>query len=77
MRYVLAVMAFFGLAFAACNKNAEVTCDVDSVIAHSGDTYYSIARDHCSNPAEAESLLMDINKYPAGMIPLGATIILP
>lgn len=77
MRYVLAVIAFFGFVFAACRHNTEVHCDADQVIAYSGDTYWSIAREHCSNPEEAEWDLMDLNKYPAGNIPLGATILLP
>lgn len=77
MRYVLAVLASFGLMFAACQHQAEVHCDVDQVIAYSGDTYWSIAHQHCSNPQEAEFLLIDLNKYPAGNIPLGATILLP
>ncbi len=77
MKYFLAVLAFFGLVFTACREQAEVVCDVDQVIAYSGDTYWSIAHQHCSNPQEAEFLLLDINKYPAGSIPLGATIILP
>lgn len=77
MRYILAVLAFFSFVFATCKHNTEVKCDVKSVVAYSGDTYWSIAREHCSNPEEAEFRLMEINPYPAGNIPLGAVIILP
>lgn len=77
MRYVLAVLTFFGLMFAACKHQTEVVCDVRQVVAQSGDTYYGIAQGHCSNPQEAEFRLMEINPYPAGNIPLGAVIYLP
>jgi hypothetical protein len=77
MRYFLAIMAFFGLLFAACRQNAEVVCDTKEVIAYSGDTYWSIAVTHCSNPQEAVFRLIDINKYPSGGIPTGAVIVLP
>lgn len=77
MRYFLAIMAFFGFVFAACKHNTEVNCDAKQVIAQQGDTYYSIARSHCSNPQEAEFRLLEINTYPAGSIPVGASIVLP
>jgi hypothetical protein len=77
MRYILAIMAFFSLVFVACKQNITVTCDVDSVIAQPGDTYYGIAVDHCTNVMEAEWEMMQINPYPAGNIPLGAVIVLP
>jgi hypothetical protein len=77
MRYLLAIAAFFGLAIAACKENLTVNCDVDTVIAQPGDTYFGIAVAHCDNISEAEWQLMEINPYPAGNIPLGAVIILP
>lgn len=77
MRYFLAVMAFFGLMFAACKHQVEVVCDMKQVVAQQGDTYWSIAQSHCSNLQEAEFRLMEMNQYPAGSIPVGAIIVLP
>jgi len=77
MRYFLAIMALFGLVFAACKHNVDVVCDAPQVVAQSGDSYSTIAGAHCSNPQEAVFRLIEINQYPAGSIPVGAVIVLP
>ena len=77
MRYFLAIIALFGLMFAACKHQIEVKCDAPQVVAQSGDTYSGIAAAHCSNPNEAVFRLIEVNTYPAGSIPVGALVILP
>ena len=77
MRYFLAIMALFGVVFAACKHNVEVTCDAPAVVAQSGDSYSSIAQQHCTNPNEAVFRLIEVNTYPAGSIPVGALVVLP